>query len=97
MGRGGAFSCGLYGSVHASHQWSTLPFCFPQISKLNVSVQVTPHLFISVYPKGLSWFRSGSSCKTVFELNYGMQTRSLMFLIFSTFWLCFLRVSASPW
>ena len=40
MLRSGASGCGLKGSLQASHQWSVLPFCLPQISQLNVSVQL---------------------------------------------------------
>lgn len=39
--------CRLKGSFQASHQWSTIPFCLPQMSQLKVSVQVnggTPFL-----------------------------------------------------
>ncbi len=38
--RSGASVCGLKGSLQASHQWSTVPFCLPQMSQLKVSVQV---------------------------------------------------------
>src|SRR5262245_57962177 len=58
------------------------------------AVQISERM--PVQTQGSSWFRSCSS-KTVFQLNQEMQTRSFMFLIFSTFWLVFLRVSASPW
>src|SRR5450432_2381244 len=62
MWRSGAPGWGLKGSLQASHQWSTLPFCLPQTSQLNDSVQVngdTPSLGWNFLTK-VAYIRAGT-------------------------------------